>query len=420
LRLITGPTKKLINEIRLIAPRYQGGRARIVVAWAKDKGVRWLLSAIEGHINTLEMIVGLNEKQTTVEALIRLLQKTDLLFAFFKHPRQTFHPKIYWFDVNKQQTTTVIVGSSNLTLGGLFTNFETSIITEIDMHNPQTGNHEFLNDLNDVWQELTSSPYAYQIRSVDDIQVLYEKGYIVTEKTLLRRNRQELRTEQPNNSLPTSPPPKIMNPPGEPIDIPFPVLVMPPAEVRRIERRGTELEQIPDEDTDPTGIKPLPYRFYVRTLTINDVNKLKGRTPGTFEPDLGQTARDKYPSFWGWPDMYQEVTRLLLRKEWRIRGLLISSLTPPEGINVIVTLWFRDARPKHAGEHRIGLSPIDDIRNVTPREFDEKSFLVIERAPEGVDYQFILRLVTDRDLEYNDYSTYLIETRPHHKYGYGP
>ena len=97
-RLILGPMESAYEEIKAAAIRHQGGKARIAVAWAKDDGVNWLLDAINGHITDLNFVIGINERGTTVEALLRILQHNASLRIFYKHPYQTFHPKIYCFE----------------------------------------------------------------------------------------------------------------------------------------------------------------------------------------------------------------------------------------------------------------------------------------------------------------------------------
>lgn len=409
-RLLLGPTDPIIEEIRRAARKYPGGRTRIVVAWAKEEGAYWLLDALGGLITNVQIIVGLNERATTVEALLRLLPHVSSLTAFFKHPRQTFHPKLYWFDDGREpsQITTLIVGSSNLTRGGLLTNFEASLVVEVERDPVTESERLLLSSVATAWTELANAPYAFRVTDVDVVRQLYEAGYLVVERTLRRRQRQTSRAEAPLRDLPTAPPPRTPAALPDRITIPFPL------------RPDDAEEEAPPETRDPARMPPLPDRFFVRTLTPNDVEKLHGRTPGTFEPDLGETARDQFSAFWGWPNRYRQVTRRLPRREWSTQARLISSLTPVAGVPVDVTLWYRAPRPGHPAEHRLRLGPIGRIRSVVPATFDTASLLVIERAPEGVGYQFVLRLITAADTGYSDFCTYLVERRPQHQFGYGP
>jgi hypothetical protein len=154
-------------------------------------------------------------------------------------------------------------------------------------------------------------------------------------------------------------------------------------------------------------------------LTENDVNKLHGRIPGTAEWDIGETARNATPEFWGWPDQYENVQRRQERLEWATNGLLRSSTTRVEH-EVEVVLWHREPREGHAAEHRLRIGPRTSLVEATPDEFDTTSLVVIERLPEGADHTFFIQLLTEADPEFADYERYLHHERPQHRYGYGP
>lgn len=410
-RLILGPAEAVIEEIRRGATSHRGGRGRIVVAWARDDGVCWLLQALDRQIQNLEVIVGLNEGGTTVEALLRLLPEVRSLMVFFKHPRQIFHPKIYWFDdgTDNPRRVTLIVGSSNLTHGGLLTNYEASMVAELDPRRKPEDRH-LLREIVAAWQQLVTAPYAHTVSTTGAVERLYQDGYLVLERTLRRRQRLSARVERSTQGVfPTAPPPQFPAPPFEPINIPFPLRQEVPEEP----------EPLP-EDVDPAGVPPLADRFFVRTLTANDIEKLHGRRPGTFEPDLGETARNRFPAFWGWPAMYEEVVRQLPRREWKVKARLVSSLTEPDGVEMMVTLWYREARPGHPAEHRLGLGPIGVVRMAIHPAFDANGVIVVQRAATTADHQFVVRLLTAQDPGYQDFRTYLMEDRPQHRFGYGP
>ena len=406
--IIMGPASSALEAIRQASQRFEGGRARIAVAWARDDGVSRLFDAIGQHITRMEFIVGINERGTTVEALLRILQQQASLRVFYKHPSQTFHPKIYWFDDGAPETeqATIIVGSSNLTTGGLITNFEASLVAEIETDTISEHDRAFLRSMHAIWSSLADSPYAHTIAANDDVRLLYEAGYIECEHELRRDRRHASRRNKPSRDLPSAPP---RRPPAisvAPINIPFPL------------RRET-LGDAAGEQEDPIGTTPLPERFFVRTLTDNDVAKLRGR-PGTFEPDLGEMARNRFPAFWGWPEKYAQVTRALPRREWQVKAQVISSTTPPGGVPITIVLWYREARPEHAPEHRFSPRPTGLFRQAVPPSFDTTSLLVVEQAPSDVDYQYIVRLITNNDPGYSDFATYLTEERPQHRFGYGP
>ncbi len=59
--------------------------------------------------------------------------KINSYVFFVPPPSPIFHPKIYFFE--GQNNSELIIGSSNLTANGLFTNVEASILISIDNHN---------------------------------------------------------------------------------------------------------------------------------------------------------------------------------------------------------------------------------------------------------------------------------------------
>jgi HKD family nuclease len=406
MRVILGPDQPIIEEIRAAAERHQGGAGKIAVAWAREEGVLWLLDAISGKISDLQVIVGINEGGTTVEALLRLLPEVSFLGVFYKHPRQTFHPKVYLFESEAPIGTTLIVGSSNLTRGGLITNFEVSLIIE----GRETGDRALAASLRgsttSIWKRLRESPFLIHVPSEDKISELHAAGYLTAESTVRQARQGGLGRPQPRQDIRTAPPPPV-NPP---LAAPLAALIAasPTVPVQK------PLRSSESEDTD------LDFDcFFVRTLTPNDVAKLHGRTPGTFEPDLGETARNRFPAFWGWSDRYKQVVRRELRLEWRASALLLSSRTPVLGVRVETILWYRPEREGHLPEHRIRIGPIGTLRKYVPENFDTASLLVVERGSAGVGYDFIVRFIASNDPAYVSFSRYLSDHRPGHSFGYG-
>ena len=305
-----------------------------------------------------------------------------------------------------------MVGSSNLTGGGLFQNIEANFTLDLRPSEREEDRATYESVVQGM-MEIRDSPFCEELTGDEDIRVLLNDRYISNEATLVRKRRRDNREVGrlgDERQRPEAPPPRI------------PVFDIPPLDV---DFNDMQVEDYVDEVPVDGGVQyEAAEQFYVRTLTENDVNKLRGITPGTAEWDIGETARNERPGFWGWPDQYFNVVRKLPRLEWRAAGSLRSSLTGNTGQDVEVVLWFREARPDstppHAAEHRLQITPKGTLVGAVPENFDTTSLVVLERLPVGRNHTFLVRLLTDEDPGYDDFRPYLTRVRPRHRYGYGP
>ena len=160
----------------------------IVVAFAKNSGVLRIKDAFErfrergGIIN---VYVGVDMGVTSYEVLTALLLYTDSLNIVHSDGKiQTFHPKIYQF-LGKEKGL-MVVGSHNLTGGGLWTNFESSVLIPLD----EMGNNTLVKGLENYIEELASlKRLCMSIGVQDDIDKLLQNNYISKEKTQQEEER---------------------------------------------------------------------------------------------------------------------------------------------------------------------------------------------------------------------------------------
>jgi len=107
------------------------GALTVVVAWARSGGLRRFEDEIcsfrerGGHF---QLILGIDEGVATVPGLQLALQLADSPFVFHDRGARTFHPKIYLAEGPGRAM--LLVGSSNLTAGGLYSNYEASLEAE--------------------------------------------------------------------------------------------------------------------------------------------------------------------------------------------------------------------------------------------------------------------------------------------------
>jgi HKD family nuclease len=116
---------------------------KIAVAFLRKSGLEQIQESLDYALTVnnavVEVIVGLDFKTTDFNALMALknIEDTNSNFVFYcfgdrseNYNELVFHPKIYLFDKAADSGTkyTSIVGSSNLTGGGLSSNFEVNSV----------------------------------------------------------------------------------------------------------------------------------------------------------------------------------------------------------------------------------------------------------------------------------------------------
>lgn len=104
-----------------------------ISAFASESGVYGLtsyLNTARPNFTNLNLIVGVDLQGTSKEALEEILALNINSYVFYQKEQPVFHPKIYLFEGANEFK--IIIGSSNLTRGGLFTNVESSVLVEFD------------------------------------------------------------------------------------------------------------------------------------------------------------------------------------------------------------------------------------------------------------------------------------------------
>lgn len=427
MRLILGPENSAIDALRQLHKQGEVSRVIVLVAWARITGVAYFLDMLGADCRKAHIIVGMAGAGTSAEALSFLRANCGSVHLFHKHHRQTFHPKVYCFEGigNPPNSARMLVGSSNLTGGGLFANFEASIQATLAPAASKV-DEESWRSIVGAYDKLIASPFAEAITTDDRIQILLEERYISTEKSLRRRSSGEgegAAKGSTRRGKPEAPPPPMIVP-----MLPAPTRVfVDPAVISKANSSKTARAVLPAAPAVSSASTFAPDgTFFVRTLTANDVAKAIGEQVGTFEPDLGIMARDRLPGFWGWPDKFATVVHTKPRQEWAARAIGLST-AQPGGIEIELTIWFRGARPKtvddlrsHAAEFRLRPGPKAAFQTVLPAGFSVTSLIVIERLAEGEAHDFRLRIIVQGEPEYNDFREYLTTTRPGHQFGYGP
>lgn len=278
----------LNSALRQDAPRFN--LLRGAIAFAKESGLRHLsagLSEFVGRGGEIRLVIGIDHRGTSIEALRHLLTITaghgQILINHDEDPYVTFHPKVYLFEGPSHAL--LITGSGNLTEGGLFTNDEACVVIEIDKADPasrQTLDRAQISI--DLWSDQTHG--TVRELSEELLTLLADQRYALPE----RENTPEDEADQ--TALGPAPPIEA---------VPAPAFQRGPA--RRRPRRprtpGVEVET-------PTDAIP---RGFAMTLMRTDVGTGQ-TTPGTAarspEVFIPLHARDLHPQFWAWPDRFSQ------------------------------------------------------------------------------------------------------------------
>lgn len=104
-----------------------------ISAFASQAGMRGLskhIKTAKKHLGIITIVTGVDQKGTSKEALEELLALKINAYVFYQPSITIFHPKIYLFEGAAKSE--LIIGSSNFTSQGLFTNIEASILVNID------------------------------------------------------------------------------------------------------------------------------------------------------------------------------------------------------------------------------------------------------------------------------------------------
>lgn len=118
-------------EERLADPNVHS--VRIATAWIKRSALSRLsvsLSAFKQRAEILAGIIGIDEGGATRQGLELALDLFKTVHVFHDPNRGTFHPKMYLAYGNA--SAHLLVGSNNLTAGGLWNNYEAALLAELD------------------------------------------------------------------------------------------------------------------------------------------------------------------------------------------------------------------------------------------------------------------------------------------------
>ncbi len=222
---------------------------------------------------------------TSIEGLTSLLECLDArgeVWVFHNENGPTFHPKMYVFRNDKNAE--VIIGSGNLTQGGLFDNYEASIALPLNLTDPKDS--ALLANIEALLDAYTDHVSGTAVAlSQETLKRLSTAGYVVPEAHMSHPERESVKAARESAT------PQAAGQLFRHISVP------PPPPIPAVSRTGTT-----------SRIDETLSAFYM-TLQQTDVGvgqTTAGTSPRSPEIFIPLVARDAAPAFWRWPQAFTE------------------------------------------------------------------------------------------------------------------
>ncbi len=277
-------------------------RFRCAVAFLKYSGLRQLAAPLDGFLRQpgaqAAITVGIDHNGTSLEGvqdLWRVLDGRAPLYIFKEGEggqARTFHPKIYLFEHARQALA--IVGSGNLTAGGLFQNHELAVAIQLDLADPPSADfHRGLSRALDLWQ--TPGPACRQV-DAPLLHSLYASGELLAERAIAAGHRAEVAATRSEHAAGTAGRPAFFGASGAALLAPIPS-PLPPMAAAAI---------VPDTSTGTAahggGKRRRPTRRAPQAASgQHNALLIEVRPHDNGEVFLSKKAVDEDPGFFGFP-----------------------------------------------------------------------------------------------------------------------
>jgi len=376
---------------------------RAAIAFIKRSGTKHIKGPLSEFVNRGGRVVitaGVDVGGTTVEGLEDLLFSLDNrgeLFVFHNANSSTFHPKIYLFKNDRQAK--ILIGSANMTEGGLFTNYEAGLYILLNLDSPTDS--ELLHRIESTLNEWSTEQDGICFRVTADLIERLTLENQITDEAVSQAQRRastvvaeiaRVRSMFRGQSVP-----------------PAPRVVMVEAQVDSpISDDDTIIEDTLEAETltvavpTPTTPQSGTYRIFLITLQKTDVgvgqttSGKQRRSPEIFIPLI---CRDYDPDFWGWPNSFVSDVNWTgpLDRDGRGKMDRANVMVRLAGTTIPVTIWYnpdkKDIRIR--SEHIRSAGAIGDILYLERADGTSGFSYYVEIIPQGtVRYSEHIRLCT--------------------------
>lgn len=166
------------------------------VAFVSVDGINQLKDSFTKFVNNggcIRLYIGVDLHGTSKDALQLLLSLEGIqCYVVYSTNRIVYHPKIYSFE--GENNNMLIVGSSNMTLSGLYQNMEASICISCENNEED---RSVISDIYDYYNTILSNESAYcQPLTQEIIDILYKNKVVLTsEETRTQTNEQNKKNQ---------------------------------------------------------------------------------------------------------------------------------------------------------------------------------------------------------------------------------
>ena len=285
----------------------------------------------------MRFVVGIDAGGTSREVLEELLSwSVDVRIVKHRHPGHMFHPKIYLFEWTDRRV--VIVGSNNLTDGGLFRNYEGA--AQVTYASPED-DAEFTSATVALERFLEpSGPTAYRLTREWLAQAV-KSGHVPTEAEAREGRRKATASAASDSAAPLELGTEEFNlPPPLPADLLDQLLTHVRAR-RRAARKKAGIEESALSDHEQSDASPATYTLAASAFYMT-LPKLQGKNiPG--EARVPLAAVEIAQEFWGWPAEYTKQTsprggtnRVYWnwKPQWRVRTVGSPVAVPSQAVRM--------------------------------------------------------------------------------------
>lgn len=206
IQILSNTNYSLIDVLK--SELVESTQVKIAVAFLRRTGIDEIYKSLDYAMNVnnakIEIIAGLDFKTTDTNALLALreLEDSQKNFSFFcfgdkrdNYNDLVFHPKIYLLETSLSRNTkyTSIIGSSNLTRGGLNTNFEVNSVFKEDTP-------KYFSQVEAIYNEIKFTDSVFKpskdyISKYQNLKKEIEKTENIAEKSI-QSELKELRKEE--------------------------------------------------------------------------------------------------------------------------------------------------------------------------------------------------------------------------------